>query len=192
MAHQGVTTQVTGNCSYSPFPSGRAGPDAVRRALTGVFEYQRPWTWNTLDEWADVLESSGMSVNVAPQVGNAPLRAAAGALEDRPATADETREMASLAAEAVEQGAFSLSTGLSVAPSAYASTDEVVALAKAVARYDGAFYATHARVLPGWHVKMVEEAVEIGRRANIPVQFSHMAIVDRRYYGAGPEIVEVN
>ena len=75
MAHQGVTTQVTGNCSYSPFPAGRAGPDAVRRVLTGVFEYQRPWTWSTLDEWAEVLESSGMSVNVAPQVGNAPLRA---------------------------------------------------------------------------------------------------------------------
>ena len=159
--------------------------------LTGVFEYQRPWTWSTLDEWADVLESSGMSVNVAPQVGNAPLRAAVGALEDRPATADETREMANLVAEAIEQGAFSLSTGLSVAPSAYASTDEVVALAKAAARYEGAFYATHARVLPGWHVKMVEEAVEIGRRADIPVQFSHMAIVDRRYYGAGPEIVGV-
>ena len=78
-----------------------------------------------------------------------------------------------------------------MAPSAYASTDEVVALAKAAARYEGAFYATHARVLPGWHVKMVEEAVEIGRRADIPVQFSHMAIVDRRYYGAGPEIVGV-
>ena len=191
MAHQGVTTQVTGNCSYSPFPAGRAGPDAVRRVLTGVFEYQRPWTWSTLDEWAEVLESSGMSVNVAPQVGNAPLRAAVGALEDRPATADETREMERLVAEAIEQGAFSLSTGLSVAPSAYASTDEVVALAKAAARYEGAFYATHARVLPGWHVKMVEEAVEIGRRADIPVQFSHMAIVDRRYYGAGPEIVGV-
>ena len=191
MAHQGVTTQVTGNCSYSPFPAGRAGPEAVRRALTGVFEYQRPWTWSTLDEWADALESSGMSLNVAPQVGNAPLRAAVGALEDRPANEDEIREMARLVSEAIEQGAFSMSTGLSVAPSAYASTDEVVALAKAVARYDGAFYATHARVLPGWHVKMVEEAVEIGRRAGIPVQFSHMAIVDRRYYGAGPEIVEV-
>ena len=191
MAHQGVTTQVTGNCSYSPFPSGRAGPEVVRRALTGVFEYQRPWTWSTLDEWAVVLESSGMSLNVAPQVGNGPLRAAVGALEDRPANADEIREMARLVSEAIEQGAFSMSTGLSVAPSAYASTDEVVALAKAVARYDGAFYATHARVLPGWHVKMVEEAVEIGRRAGIPVQFSHMAIVDRRYYGAGPEIVEV-
>ena len=62
-------------------------------SLTGVFEYDRPWTWSTLDEWADVLESSGMSVNVAPQVGNAPLRAAVGALEDRPASADEIREM---------------------------------------------------------------------------------------------------
>ncbi len=191
MAHQGVTTQVTGNCSYSPFPAGRTDPETMRDVLNGGFETQRPWTWKTLDEWASQLQSSGISINVAPQLGNAPLRAAVGALEDRPATPDETREMERLAAEAIEQGAFSLTTGLSVVPSAYASTDEVVALARVAARYDGAFYATHARVLPGWHVKMVEEAVEIGRRAGIPVQFSHMAIIDRRYYGAGPEIVAV-
>jgi N-acyl-D-amino-acid deacylase len=191
MAHQGVTTQVTGNCSYSPFPSGRAGPEAIRLVLSGGFQTEREWTWETLDGWADALTSSGISINVAPQLGNAALRAAVGALEDRPATPDETREMAKLAAEAIEQGAFSLTTGLSVVPSAYASMDEVIAIARAVARYEGAFYATHARVLPGWHVKMVEEAVEIGRRAEIPVQFSHMAIVDRRYYGAGPEIVAV-
>lgn len=190
MAHQGVTTQVTGNCSYSPFPMGDLPPERMRRVTGEIFETRQEWSWRTLDEWASLMESQGVSLNVAPQVGNAPLRAAANALDNRPATPDELGLQQRLLAETMEQGAFSLTTGLSLAPSGYAPTDEIVALAKVAADHGG-FYATHARVLPGWHVKMVEEAVEIGRRAGISVQFSHMAIVDRRYYGHGPKVVDV-
>ena len=181
-AHQGVTTEVVGNCSYSPFPLGE-DTDGVRRYVER--------NWATLDGWANALESNGISINAAPQVGNSALRTAVGALEDRPANPNELRQMQRLAAEAVEQGAFSLSTGLSVAPSSYATTDEVVALCEAIAHYDGAFYVTHARVMPGWHVKMIEEAVEIGQRAEIPVQFSHLAIIWPKIYGRGGEMVGV-
>ena len=190
-AYQGVTTEVTGNCSYSPFPTGLAGPKGLQEALGGTLRSRDQWSWTTLDGWADAIHSGGTSLNIAPQVGNGALRVAVGALEDRPATPEELGDMRRLAAEAVEQGAFSLSTGLSLSPSGYATTEEVVALCEAVAPYEGAFYVTHARVLPGWHVKMIEEAVEIGRRANIPVQFSHMAIIDYRYHGHGEELVEV-
>ena len=190
MAYQGVTTQVTGNCSYSPFPMGDLEPEELRKITGEIFETRQEWRWKTLDEWANVMESQGVSINAAPQVGNTPLRAACHALENRPATPDELDVQKRLLAETMEQGAFSLSTGLSLAPSGYAPTDEIVALAEVAASYGG-FYVTHARVLPGWHIKMVEEAVEIGRRAGIPVQFSHMAIVDRRYYGHGPQIVDV-
>ena len=190
MVYQGVTTQVTGNCSHSPFPIGDLSPDQMRRLVGGVFETRQDWTWRTLDEWAALMESRGVSLNVAPQVGNAPLRAAANALDNRPATPEEVDVQKRLLAETMEQGAFSLTTGLSLAPSGYAQTDEITALAEVAASYSG-FYATHARALPGWHVKMVVEAVEIGRRAGIPVQFSHMSITDRRYYGYGPQIVDV-
>ena len=191
MAHQGVTTQVTGNCSYSPFPAGEAGPKALREHLGSTLVSTIDWTWNTLDDWAGDMESNGISINVAPQVGQGALQVAVGATDERPATQDQIREMCRLAAEAVEQGAFSLSTGLSVAPSGYASTDDVVALCEAIAHYDGVFYVTHARVGAGRHLSAIEEAVEIGHRAEIPVQFSHMAITDRRVYGHGPEMVAI-
>ena len=190
-AYQGVTTEVTGNCSYSPFPAGEAGPKALREHLGTTLISNVEWTWDTLDDWANDMESNGISINVAPQVGQAALQVAVGAIEERPATKDEMREMQRLAAEAIEQGAFSLSTGLSVAPSGYASTDEVVALCQAIAHYDGAFYVTHARVGAGKQISMIEEAVEIGRRAGVPVQFSHLAITDRRFYGRGPEMLAV-
>ncbi len=190
-AHQGVTTEVTGNCSYSPFPAGKGGPKALQDELGKALIGDATWEWSTLDDWADALESNGISINLAPQVGNAALQIAAGAIEDRPATPDELREMKRLAAEAVEMGAFSLSTGLSVTPSAYATTDEIVAICESIRHYEGAFYATHARVGNGLHMSAIEEAIEIGQRADIPVQFSHLAITDPRAYGEGPSMVDL-
>ncbi len=190
-AHQGVTTEVVGNCAFSPFPAGQAGARGLQAALGSILPSQIEWEWTTLDAWANLMERNSVSLNVVPLVGHAALRVAAGVSEDRPPTADEMRAMQRLAAETVEQGAFGLSTGLTLPPSSYATTDEIVEVAQAIAPYEGTFYATHARVWAGWHVKAVEEAVEIGQRAGLPVQYSHMAIIDQRAYGAGDQLVGV-
>ena len=185
-AHQGVTTEVTGNCSYSPFPIGAGATPGSR--LGWKYTWGR---WTDLDGWASHLESNGISINVAPQLGQSALQEAVGAIEERPATEDEMRSMKRLASEAMEQGSFAMSTGLNLSPSGYMSTDEIVALCREIRHFDGAFYATHARVGAGKQISMIEEAIEIGHRAEIPVQFSHMAITDRRFYGRGPEMLEL-
>ena len=191
-AYQGVTTEVTGNCSSSPFPAGRGGPKALQESFRDLSVIgHTDWTWNTLDDWAGALESGGISINLAPQLGQAALQVASGAIYDRPATGDEMPEMQRLAAEAMEMGAFSLSTGLSLAPSGYATTDDVAALCKSINHYEGTFYATHARMGNGKHLSSIEEAIEIGQRADIPVQFSHMAIIDRRVFGEGPAMIDL-
>lgn len=189
--HQGVTTEVVGNCAMSPFPAGQGGPEALQKTVLLSHVSPIKWDWTTMDGWASRLEASGISVNVAAQVGHTALRVAAGVTDDRPPTESELATMRRLAAEAVEQGAFSISTGLTLPPSSYATTDEIVALAEAIAPYDGAFYATHARVWAGNHVKAVEEAVEVGRRGGVSVQYSHMAIIDSRVFGHGEELVGV-
>ena len=194
-AYQGVTTEVTGNCSYSPFPTGKKGPNNLKKGLweTGALadDPNTNWTWNTLEDWANTIEKNGISINIAPQLGYAALQVATGATEERPATKTEMTEMKYLASQAIEQGAFSISTGLSVPPSAYASTEEVIEICKAISHYDGVFYVTHARVGPGKHISMIEEAVKIGQKADIPVQFSHLAITDWRYYGHGPNMLKI-
>ena len=195
--HQGVTTEVTGNCSYSPFPLGPTS--AANIGMGWKFEWGE---WSDLNGWADRLEANGMSINIAPQLGQAALQIAVGANEDRPATRDEMREMQRLAAEAVEQGAFSLSTGLSLSPSGYMSTEELVELCRAIAHYDGVFYVTHARVGAGRHLLAIEEAIEIGQKGGLPVQFSHLAIGSQPDIGGwrkpsadpvgrGPEMMEL-
>ena len=197
-AFQGVTTEVTGNCGFSPFP---IRPNGKVDIGLGSFDWPVQWEWRDLDGWASALESQGISLNVVPQLGQMALQFAVGAIEDRPVTADEMRSMQLLANEAVEQGAFALSTGLSLAPSAYMSTDEVVALMESIAHYDGAFYVTHSRFGAGKHVTAIEEAVEIGRRADVAVQYSHLAILSRPDFGGwrkeisrwghAPEMIEV-
>ncbi len=167
-AHQGVTTEVTGNCSYSPFPAGSAAPGDLQGIMGFTMASETKWDWTTMDEWASRIEANGVSINVAAQLGQSALRIAVGAIHDRPATQDEVRAMKRLAEESIEQGAFSITTGLTITPSCYAPTEEIVELCKSVARYDDAFYATHARSGPGLHLTMIEEAAEIGRRAECP------------------------
>ena len=189
-AHQGVTTEVTGNCASSPFPiSDNADFAAIQRASSRPWSYE--WDWTDLDGWAEAHDSAGMSLNIAPQVGQGAIRKAVGLNDDRPPSEDEMRGMRRLAAEAVEQGAFAVSTGLTVAPSSYATTDELVELVEAISPYEGAFYVTHSRLWADEHVRAVEEAVEIGRRAGVPVQYSHMAIVDSRNFGDGHSMTAV-
>ncbi len=185
--YQGVTTEVVGNCGYSPYPVGAMGADAVDRSHISSVE----WDWTDLDGWANRLEANGLSINVAPQVGHSAIRFAVGLADSRAPTPDQLAEMRRLTAESVEQGAFSMSTGLTVAPSMYGDTDEIAALAESFSQYDGAFYVTHARVWAGNHVGAIEEAMEVGRRAGVPVQYSHMAIIDPRAYGEGEEMVGV-
>ena len=155
-AHQGVTTEVTGNCSYSPFPAGRGGPKALQDELGKSAHRRRGLGMEHSGRLGRRRSSrTGSASTSRPQVGNSALQIASGAIEDRPATPDELREMKRLAAEAVEMGAFSVSTGLSVTPSAYASTDEIVAICESIRRYEGAFYVTHARVGNGLHMSAI-------------------------------------
>ena len=190
-AHQGVTTEVTGNCSYSPFPSGDVPPGDMQEIMGFTMASETEWDWTTMDEWASRMEANGVGINVAAQLGQSALRIAVGAIDDRPATPDELRTMKRLAEESIEQGAFSITTGLTITPSCYAPTEELVEICRSVARYDGAFYATHARGGPGLHLAMIEEAADIGRLAEMPVQFSHLAITESYLYGKGHELIEV-
>ncbi|MBA3234705.1 MAG: D-aminoacylase [Chloroflexi bacterium] len=188
---QGVTTEVTGNCSYSPFPIGPDGPDPMRAIFGPELDTRQDWDWTDLDGWATRLESNGIGCNLAPLVGHSAVRIAAGLGTDRAPAAAELASMVRLVAGSIEQGAFGLSTGLTLTPSSFATTDEIVALTRALQPYPSAFYATHARVWAGEHVHALQEAADIGRRAGVPVQFSHIAIIDARAYGRTGDLTDV-
>lgn len=172
---QGVTTELIGidGISHAPFKS----VEELQRYIwldSGLNGYPpTPADWLTV---ADLLNryDNKVAINIAYILGNSPLRIWSVGWNDRPATSDELSNMKSVIREAMEEGAWGLSTGLDYPPGSYADTNELIDLSKVVMSLGG-FYHTHVRSnlkkrspLAPW-----EEAVEIGRKSDIPVHLTH-------------------
>jgi len=172
---QGVTTELIGidGISHAPFKT----QEDLHRYIwldSGLNGYPpMPADWLTAAEMLSKYDNK-VAINIAFILGNGPVRVWGVGWEDRPATGSELEEMKSVVREAMEEGAWGLSSGLDYPPSAYADTDELVALCEEAARLGG-FYHTHTRaslqakgLLAPW-----EEALEIGRRSGAPVHLTH-------------------
>ena len=172
---QGVTTEVIGvdGNSYAPFRSAGDLADFVRlnAGLDGDPELGQ--RWSTVDDYLRVFDRR-VAVNVAYVIGNSPLRINGVGWEDRPATPAQLQDMRAMLREGMEEGAFGVSTGLDYPPGSYADTDELVALAAQAARLGG-IYHTHVRYgLGDRFLDPFREAIEIGRRSEVPVHITHL------------------
>ena len=135
--HQGVTTEVVGNCGFGCFPI--RDPDTARRAIYGYSD-DLPLTWSSAGEYFERLDAARPAVNVLSLVPNGQLRLATLGLADRPADDRELAEMEALLRESLDEGAWGYSTGLEYAQERAATEGEVTALAR-----HAPFYATHTR-----------------------------------------------
>jgi N-acyl-D-aspartate/D-glutamate deacylase len=168
--HQGVTTEVVGNCGHGCFPI--RDERLASRAIYGYSDAV-PVTWQTADGYFDRLAEAQPAVNVLSLVPNGQLRLAVLGLVDRPATADELRQMTRLLEEALEQGAWGYSTGLEYAQERGATEDELHHLCHVAAQHGG-IYATHTRKRDAGAAEAVEEAVRAARASGIRLQVSHL------------------
>ncbi|MBM4467888.1 MAG: amidohydrolase family protein, partial [Chloroflexi bacterium] len=140
---QGATTHVIGNCGMSPAPLDEDHLADMRHYWGRISEQPEiTWEWRTFDQYLQTLQSGGLAINVASLAGHAALRMAVMGLDDREPTPTELARMQELLAEAMEAGAFGISTGLVYPPGCFASTEEIIALGQVVARYHG-LYASH-------------------------------------------------
>lgn len=182
--HQGVTTEVVGNCGLSPFPAPAERAAEVRRAVAIVdLDAAVPMTWNTVRGYRDVLGGSGTAVNVVVLAGHVALRVAiAGDAPGVLSDADLAR-LADGADAALEGGAVGLSTGLMYPPARFADGRELEVLGHAVARHD-AILAAHMRDYGPQLLDAVEEVVAVARVTGCRLQISHLAVAGRRNWGS--------
>ena len=157
--YDGVTTVITGNCGGSA--------DDLK-----IFFHR--------------IDSMKTSINVASLVGHNTVRGLAMGLDDRLATAEEQKKMEALVAQAMKDGAVGLSTGLIYLPGMYSNTEEVIGLAKTAAQYNG-IYASHIRNEENGVVDAINEAINIGKAANIPVEISHFKVSGPANWGRSKE-----
>ncbi|HEX2451542.1 MAG TPA: amidohydrolase family protein, partial [Gemmatimonadales bacterium] len=164
---QGVTTEIVGEgISAAPLHARAGGPSEFQGR--GAF-----------GRWLAAMEAHGVSANVGSFVGGSTVRRYAMGGAQRAPTWAELDTMRAVVADAMRDGAFGLGTALGYPPGSYASTEELVALAREVARYGGV-YATHLRSEGDALLEAIDEALEIGRRGGVPVEIYHFKTAGER------------
>lgn len=186
MVRQGVTTVVVGNCGFSVAPVPQGERFDLYRGYTAFLGSALDWSWRGLGEYLDQLDRLPLALDVVPLVGHGTVRAAVVGYEARPADGAELDAMAAEVADAMEAGAFGLSSGLIYPPGLAASTEELVALARVAGRYGG-LYATHMRNEGPQVLSAMEEAFAVARGADVPLQISHHKIMGRTGWGRSAE-----
>jgi len=171
---QGVTTEVIGvdGNSYAPFRN-QDDLDRFIKLNSGLDgNPELPGRWSTVEQYLALFDQK-VAVNICYLLGNSPLRIAAAGWDERPASAAEQADMRALLREAMEEGAWGLSTGLDYPPGSYADTDELVGLSEEAARLGG-IYHSHVRYRLGDRfLDPFREAIDIGRRSGIAAHITH-------------------
>ena len=181
---QGITTVVAGQCGSSIAPVNPEYAEELEKRYAGWLppEVEFKITWSTFDEYLREEEKDGLGANVAHMVGHGAIRIASMGFEAREPTQGELERMRELTAEAMEAGAYGLSTGLIYPPGIFAETEEIVEVARVAARYGGV-YDTHIRGEGKTLMESLEEAISIGEQAGIPVQISHHKAATKSIWG---------
>lgn len=156
---QGVTTLTEGNDGSSPYP---------------------------IDAHYQEIEDLAISPNWAVFVGQGTIRDLVIGPEDRAATPRELQQMKDMVAEAMEQGALGISTGLFYVPGSFTPTEEIVELSKVAASYGG-IYISHMREEAAYLLDSVQETIRIGEDAGIPVQMTHHKVIGVENWGMSSE-----
>lgn len=166
----GVTTEICGNCGFSAFPlHGKM----LERRTQGLAKYGIVPTWQSAAEFYDVAEKARSSINRAFLVGHGNIRACTLEYENRAPDPYELVQMGRDVEEAMQAGAFGMSSGLIYPPGCYAKLRELAEMCKMVRKYGG-FYATHIRNEGDTLEDALSEAIEISRRSGARVQVSHL------------------
>jgi N-acyl-D-amino-acid deacylase len=185
---QGITLEVGGQCGGSPGPSSEDEAQAARERY--LERYGVEVDLRELGGFFRALEVIPASVNAASMVGHGTVRGLVVGQENRPATVSEMARMKELVARALAQGAVGFSSGLEYTPSGFAPKEELVELAGAL-RGTGYPYASHMRNEDDELLAAVEEALHVGRLADVPVQISHLKAQGERNWWKGPVVLDL-
>lgn len=181
---QGITSEITGE-------GGSIAPqDDLTLAPLKPFmdQYHFSIDWTTLDGYFRRLEKQGTPLNIGTYVGAAQVREAVFGDVDRAPTPEELDRMKELVAQAMKDGALGVSTALIYPPGHYAKTDELIELAKVASQYGG-IYASHMRSEGATEMQAIDEAIRIGREANLPVEIFHLKVSGKPRWGSMPQVV---
>lgn len=174
---QGITTVIVGNCGISLVPLKTDQPQAPLTLLG-----ERSFQYKTIQDYQNAFQQAQPSVNVALLIGHTTLRFAAMQDLTQPATPSELDTMKTLLAQALQDGAIGLSSGLFYEPAAAAPSEEVTELVKVVAQYHGV-YTSHLRSEMAGIIESMHEAADCAHHAHTPLVISHHKCAGPQQWG---------
>ena len=177
---QGVTTEVSGNCGFSPFPLNDQQYRDYRDEMNR--KYGVSPAWHSLNQFLEQIEISKPSINYLTLTGHGRLRSYILGNENIQPSPEQLRNMKKLLQQTLEEGSFGLSTGLEYSPGCFATIDELIELCKVVKRYDG-LYATHMRNEDDTLLEAINEALEISRKSGVNLEISHLKACNVNNWG---------
>ena len=181
---QGVTTEITGEgTSIAP-----ANDRILEEFRAEAEKYHVDLDWHSLDEYFRHFERAKPAINLGTFVGAGGLRNYVIGKDNRPATPAELEQMRQLVAQAMQQGAFGVSTALQYVPDTFASTDEIVELAKVAGTYGGVYF-THQRSESDTIFDSLDEVLNISQRAAISATIWHLKASYPENFGKMPEVL---
>ena len=189
-AEQGITTQVCGNCGFSPF-GFEAGTPHYDLLGSGLFEMGETFgDYSTFAGWRTAAEKT-TPLNLAPLQGHGSVRIGISGYENRPLTPEEMKRHDAKIEESFDQGVFGLSYGLMYEPDRYASWEELDAAARLTAKRGG-ILTVHARACSAastsynppiggepHNLRALKEMIELTRRTGVRMQYSHQIFVGK-------------
>ena len=173
---QGVTSEVVGNCGFSLFPRM---PSSELVPVFNIFAAREQREWPDAAAYFSDVEETTTRTNIAALTGHSTLRAGVSGLKSGSLDAADRREVEKRLSVCLEQGSIGLSTGLNEVPSSYGDFAELARLCRIV-RQHNAFYTSHLRDYKFHILEAVQEALDLGRRTQVPVQISHLQTVGRK------------
>ncbi len=189
---QGITTEIVGNCGFSPFPLLR-DPLWLKRRRTSLQFIDvdgMEWDWETFDGYREHFGAEKPNVNLAFLTGFGSLRAAVMGYENRSASAAELKAMCGMLEEHFQKGSAGLSVGLGYPPDFYAGEAELTELARVVKRYDRIF-AFHIRGERKTQFQATSEVISIGRNSGAKVHISHLKCAGNHNRGRSGQLLEM-
>jgi len=173
---QGITTEIGGDCGISVAPV-----DPERKEQLKDYAGDLEYGWTSIGQYLEMLEQMGVSTNFGTAAGHGTIRLAVMGYEDRKADPREMSLMKAHLRQAMEDGAFCMSSGLIYPPGCYADKEELAELARELRPY-GAFYETHMRDEATRNVESVREAMEVCWAAGVPLQIAHHKVTRRSHW----------
>lgn len=191
--YNGVTTEVIGNCGIGVAPVNPEKKklliDYLGTRLIGSIPVEIELQWESFKEYLNYVNSISPGINIAPLLAQGAVRISEMGFSNKKPTYEELKNMKQRVKNALEDGALGLTSGLVYLPGEYTSTDELIELCKELKEFGG-YYTSHIRNEGDGVFESVEEAINIGKNAGVPVHISHLKLIGENVFGKADQLLK--